>query len=86
VKLDLVPVPSVSDLPEDVRADARRATVLVALIAVREQVGGELCESVGYLLASAARGHAERAGEVETGLISGDLAGLAERVAVRVRR
>jgi len=57
VKLDLVPVPSVSDLPQDVVADARRAAVLVALIAVRERVGGELRESVGYLLASASNPH-----------------------------
>jgi hypothetical protein len=96
VKLDLVPVPGVLDLPEDVAGDARRAAVLVALIA-GEKVGGELCESVGYLLASArflagqrpmaesaGRGPAENA--VETGLIGVDLAGLAERIAARVRR
>jgi hypothetical protein len=86
VKLDLVPVPSVSDLPEDVAADARRAAVLVALIAVRERVGGEERESVGYLLASAAKAEGRPAGEVETGRISGDLAALAERIAARVRR
>jgi hypothetical protein len=100
VKLDLVPRPSVSDLPADVIDDAKRAAVLVALIAVREQVGGELRESVGYLLASAP-GLAGRHGvpgsagtglgenEVEAGLISGDLAELAElaeRIAARVGR
>jgi hypothetical protein len=97
VKLHLVPVPSVSDLPGDALADARRAGVLVALITVRDKVGDVQRESVGYLLASAPSLQRERpvpgsAGlgpaenEVETGLISGDLAGLAGRIVARVRR
>jgi hypothetical protein len=97
VKLDLVPVPSVSNLPEEVAADARGAAVLVALIAVREMVGGELRESVGYLLASAPRRQEKRSvleaaglapteNDVETGMIGGDLAGLAKRIEARVRR
>jgi hypothetical protein len=93
-KLDLVPVLSVSDLPEDVVADAKRAAVLVAMIAVRERVGDELREVVAYLLASAParRGEHPAPGpegsgtgdDVEAGLIGGDLVGLAERIAARV--
>jgi hypothetical protein len=86
-----------SGLPEDVFADASRACVLVAMMAVRERVGDELREAVAYLLASAPERRGERrpvpgpeesgaGNNVETGMIGGDLAGLAERVAARARR
>lgn len=95
VKLNLVPVPSVSPMPHEILDDAKRGRHSVILMAVKGSTTGS--QSIAYVSAPAPKREGElpvfgavgsdaAAKGIETGRLGEDVVGLAARIATRINK